>query len=358
MDFIRIRTRDDIFTQKITASLMISLSSTLTSNQKNIIKTNMGDVWYTYASGHDSVTTEVLHMGFYEFLTVYGIAGDIQGVKKYCSHHVDILLKDYNKHIGELFIRRYGESDPISQVLSNYIHDKTYISSKNGVYQYNTTRGERYVLDHDGVSLVSKYRPRRWIECKNGDKILKSGYVFWYNCLPMTGIEYDIDKIYFKDFNDTEHILILDDDGIIVSGYENLPSLYKIQNHSVMDVYDIYRLLKLGVSPDILIRDINMDYRVINTIESILTIEVWNSYTRVIYKNGNDNIQLEVASIDYGDEKHASILDYDGKSIIFSYNDLANFIPIRYNIPMILNGYMVEFVSDGDIIFSGYINAI
>lgn len=350
MDFSSITSRDDIFKMGITASMLVSLSNTLTDEDRENIRINMGDIWIPYTHGEDSVTLDVLKMPFYNFLILYGDQGDIQGVKKYCSHNIDILNRDYNVLIGKMFISRYGADDPISKIVKLFIYDRTYYKIDDyGVIHYNTTRGERYKLIprvDDSIKLISSYNPRRTRRCANGDIILKTGFAFFYNCVPLIYYEEYDDLIHIMDIDGTLHELLLDENGIIMSGYEDLPMQYRLRNDSIMDVYDIYRLLKLGMKGDILIRDYGMNYRVIRFLESIDSIVVWQGHTIVTYKNGYINKDVGTDSIIHFDEYSYSI-DYDNRTIGYVYENFINFDPITYNEPMHINGYGV-IINDED----------
>lgn len=347
MDFSLIVTRDDIFKYRITASFLISISSQITDEDREIIRNNMGEIWIPYTYGRDSVTSKVSKMPFYNFLMLYGDQGDIQGVKKYCSQHIDILNRTYNNYIGKLFISRYGTNDPISKVIKMFIYDNTQYKIEDNIIYYNTTRGEKYVITPmvlDNVELISQYMPRRTIKCNNGDIILKTGFCFFYNCVPLGYYEEYPDSIDIIDTEGNFHNLILEN-GIVTSGYENLPAVFRVRNHSIMDVYDIYRLIKLGMNCNTLIRDYGFDYRVVSYLDTILGIEVCKSGFIIKYKNGTINTEIDmmdITTIIETDDGMYSIT-YKGKTVMYVFHDFVNFIPITYDKVMDIDGYAIIF---------------
>lgn len=344
MDFTTIISRDDIFKRGITASLIINIHEKLTDHDREAIENNMGSIWIPYTYGQDSVNIDVLTMPFYNFLMTYGDQGDIQGTKKYCSHNIDILNRDYNVLIGEMFISRYGKKDPISKIIQMFIYDVSYYNiDRDDVIHYNTIRGERYRIlpkVDDSIQLLSHYKPRRTILCNNGDVILKTGFCFFYNCVPIIYYDDNEDGIDIKDINGDMHTLIVNN-GIIISGYENLPSQYRIRNNSIMDVYDIYKLLKLGMNGDDLVRVYGFDYKVVYFLETITSIVVWKAGTIVTYSNGHVNYDIDAENVIQQDELDPTnmSIDYDGKTIAFTYQGYINFEPIKYNKIMDINGY-------------------
>lgn len=363
MDFTTIISRDDIFKRGITASLIIRLHAELTDEDRQNIENNMGSIWLPYTYGQDSVNMDVLSMPFYNFLMTYGDQGDIQGTKKYCSHNLEVLARDYNVLVGEMFISQYGKNDPISKLIAMFIYDVSYykIDSDN-VLHYNTTRGERYIIkpySNYPIGLLSHYKPRRTLSCNNGDVILKTGLCFFYNCVPLILYdEYD-GGAEIIDINGDMHTLIIDD-GVVVLGYENLPQQYRIRNNSIMDVYDIYKLIKLGMNPDTLVRVYGFNYKVVYFLDSISSIEVWKASITIRYKNGHvntDNESWNVVQQDENDPSNSSI-DYNGKTIAFTYQGFINFIPIRYNKVMHINEYGITIDDDNNISILGYTSTL
>lgn len=358
MDFKNIRTREDIFKYSITGSMILSIKDEITDEDRYLIERNMGSVWLPYTYGNDSVTRSVLQMPFYSFLLSYGDQGDIQGVKKYCSHRIDILNRDYNVYVGKLFISRYGKEDPISKIISRFIYDNTYYKiDAEGIIHYNTTRGERYRIKpgiNDNIDLLSHYNPRRVIECANGDRILKTGFCYFYNCVPLACYEEYDDTITIMDIDGQYHELLIDN-GIVVEGYENLSNEFRIQNDSIIDVYDIYRLLKLGIKANVLIRDYGFNYKVVGFLDTISTINVWQSNTCIVYKNSyiNREIGIENGTIIIEEEDGTYCVDYMGKTIAYIYGGYINFDPIEYNTIMDLDGYAILVDSDDNISVKG-----
>jgi len=351
MDFNNIRTREDIFNMGITASVLVSMSSQLTDMDRNNIRNNMGDIWIPYTYGKDSVTIEVLKMPFYSFLLSYGDQGDIQGVKKYCSHSIDILNRNYNIYIGQLFISRYGKDDPISKIISLFIYDRTYYKIHDDIIHYNTTRGDRYKIiprGYNSIENLSEYMPRRTIECVNGDIILKTGFCYFYNCVPLAYYEEYEDVIDIIDLDGNFHQLILDD-GIVISGFEDLSSVFTIRNDSIMDVYDIYRLLKLGMNPNTLIRKYGFNYKVVGFLDTIDSIVVWQASTIVTYKDGHINVEIgndrSTNIIEHRDNMYS--IDYQGRTVAYMKDGYINFLPIEYNFPMDIDGYSI-IIDDND----------
>lgn len=348
MDIKKIKTRDDIFKYGITASMLISISNDITEDMRNHIQDHMGEIWLPYTYGRDSVTRDVIRMPFYNFLMLYGDQGDIQGVKKYCSHNIDILNRDYNIYVGELFINIYGKDDPISKIITMFIYDRTYYKIDNGVIYYNTSRGERYQITprvKENIRINSQYIPRRTIQCSNGDIILKTGFCFFYNCVPLAYYEEYEDIIHIIDLDGNFHTLVFDENDMIVSGFENLSAEFRIRNDSIMDVYDIYRLIKLGMDTRSLIRDYGFNYRVIALLDKIDRIEVWQAATFIIYKDGYVNMEAGMDSVStrINNLDGSYSVDYDGRTAIFVYQDFINFIPIKYDSIMDIDGYAVKF---------------